>query len=254
MNSTIGTAGHGNKTGIVPGTGASRRDPKYFKPLKILQIQSDTLWQGYSYQRARITLEGKVAQSKLSKHLRKYPLKTTIIDSSVNEAYLFHGTTKEIAELIASKGFDTRLGCQLVTNKVPNGMFGNAVYLAENFSKSNQYVACPLCNGNSISRSSVCNCTPQDIENAAGYVMIVARAILGDGHICKNYTESLYKGKDMPPLKPDGKSRYDSILAEAQENYPEHTLHYREIVIYDSTQVYPEFLIYYTRHLEKPKE
>jgi len=131
-------------------------------------------------------------------------------------------------------------------------MFGNAVYLAENFSKSNQYVACPLCNGNSIGRLNACNCTPQDIEKAGGYVMIVARTLLGDGHICINYSENLYKGKDMPPLKPGGKVHYDSIFAEGKENYPEHHLTYREFVIYDSTQVYPEFLIYYTRHLERP--
>jgi hypothetical protein len=251
MNSTIGKAGHGTY-GLVPGT---RKDPRYFKPLKILQVQSESLWQGYSWQRVRITIDSTKASvpNELSLHLKKYPFKTTVLDSSVNEVYLFHGTTREIAEVIASRGFDTRMGSQLVTNKINNGMFGSGVYLAENFSKSNQYVACPLCSGNSISHVQSCNCTSQDIERAGGYVMIVARVLMGDSHICIKYDESVYKGKDGPPLKPDGKP-YDSIFAEGQENFPGHHLKYREFVVYESSQVYPEFLIYYTRHTTSPAE
>jgi hypothetical protein len=249
MNSTICPGGHGKNWGLVPGF---KIDPKYFKLLKILQVQSDTLWQNYSFQRVRITLDKRAEQCELTNHLKKYPLKTVLVDSSVNEVYLFHGTTREIAETIASKGFDTRLGCQLVTNRLPNGMFGSAVYFAESFSKSNQYVACPLCNGNSIGRGNKdCNCSAQDIEKAGGYVMIVGRVLLGDSHICLHYDESTYKFKEKPPQKPDG-SYYDSIFAESRENFPDHHLSYREFVVYEPAQIYPEFLIYYTRHSSPP--
>jgi hypothetical protein len=49
------------------------------------------------------------------------------------------------------KGFDERVSA--IT-----GMFGAGIYLAENSSKSNQYVPCPNCGRGSIVKKGICNC------------------------------------------------------------------------------------------------
>jgi len=188
--------------------------------------------------------------------MKQYPLKTTVLDSAVNEVYLFHGTTKSVADIIVNKGFETRQASEIVKNQPNNGMFGTGIYFSENSSKSNQYVACPICSGNAIgqTRKHPCTDTAEKIEKAGGYVMIIARVLLGDSHICKTYNESDYKGKDKPPKKPDSDKYYDSIFAECKKNVPSaHHLNYREFIVYEDSQIYPEFLVYYSRLPQVPK-
>jgi len=172
----------------------------------------------------------------------------------VNEVYLFHGTSREIAQIIIDKGFDTRQASEIVTNKPNGAMFGTAVYFAENSSKSNQYVACPICQGNAIGKlKSTCDHTAAEVEQAGDYSMIIARVLLGDSHICLDYDESKYKHQIVAPLK-DGKNEpYDSIFAESSKNFPQmKSLKFREFVIYNPQQVYPEFLVTYSRHSSPP--
>ena len=38
------------------------------------------------------------------------------------------------------------------------GMFGAGFYLAEDFSKSNQYIPCPMCKRNAIFTQGACDC------------------------------------------------------------------------------------------------
>jgi hypothetical protein len=46
-------------------------------------------------------------------------------------------------------------------------MFGAGFYLSEDFSKSNQYIACPMCKRNAIFNEGFCDC--QQVEPQLGY-------------------------------------------------------------------------------------
>jgi Poly(ADP-ribose) polymerase catalytic domain len=53
------------------------------------------------------------------------------VDESVNEYYLFHGTTEAIVEAIEKQGFEDRLSSP--------GLFGRGMYFAESSTKADQY-------------------------------------------------------------------------------------------------------------------
>eukprot|EP01048_Picozoa_sp_COSAG05_P013914 COSAG05_NODE_1528_length_4624_cov_22.777017_1_plen_95_part_00 len=50
-----------------------------------------------------------------------------------------------------SQGYDNRMASV-------GGMFGAGIYLAEDFSKSNQYIPCPMCKRNAIFTQGACDC------------------------------------------------------------------------------------------------
>ena len=53
------------------------------------------------------------------------------IDESVNEYYLFHGTTEATVGAIEKQGFEDRLASK--------GLFGKGMYFAESSTKADQY-------------------------------------------------------------------------------------------------------------------
>jgi len=140
--------------------------------------------------------------------------------------------------LIVKNGFDERVSAL-------SGMFGGGIYFAENSSKSNQYVPCSNCNGGAVFSTTNCSCKDQGILG-----LILCRVALGDVHIALKYDQDKYKGTTerpvrLAPLKANGK-RYDAVLGESLQNGGD-TLRFREIVIYDRYQVYPEYLVAYKR-------
>jgi len=55
-----------------------------------------------------------------------------LLDETINEYYMFHGTKKDVLHIIGNQGFDQRL-CR-------NGaLFGSGVYFAESSTKADQY-------------------------------------------------------------------------------------------------------------------
>ena len=50
-----------------------------------------------------------------------------------NEQYMFHGTKREVIDVLCQRGFDARVGAL-------GGLFGSGCYFAESASKSDQYV------------------------------------------------------------------------------------------------------------------
>ena len=168
--------------------------------------------------------------------------------------------------MLKKEGFDPRLSSIL-------GMFGDGFYLAENSSKSNQYIPCVGCGRNAVFHAEKCECTAE-LQDEHVYKMLVYRAVLADCHICINYTEVKYRGivkqdrvkKGMfssqqmvpidclrkivrrPPLKEGLNIPYDSVLGESKRNGGD-TLEYREVVLYEPMQAYPEYEIHYRRAL-----
>merc|ERR1712151_1100211 len=121
----------------------------------------------------------------------------TTLDSSVHEAWLFHGTSEEAAFSIAQADF-----------RLPHstGHFGKGLYFAEKASKSHPYSE----------------------ENSDGYrVMLLCRVVLGNLLAIEGTDE---QGEERM------KDGYNSLLGKTDA---------REFVIYDISQAYPEYIMYY---------
>ena len=100
------------------------------------------------------------------------------------------------------------------------GLFGAGVYFAEHCSKSDQY------------------CTP---DKNGEYYIFLCRVIVGQQIHIRN---SNANGIRRPPDVPNGNGRvYDSVVGQSNSS----STAYREIIVYDGNQCYPEYLIKYKR-------
>lgn len=157
---------------------------------------------------------GILTEKDISKRLMKD------IIPELNEVYLFHGTKKDFVANIISKGVDPKLGSD-------EGMFGRGVYCCESSTKADQYA--------------------DDIDKRGTKgKMFLMRFLLGHMYL----TEKPNKYK-LPPCyhcRKDGcrnqsHQGYDSVVGVKQQSGGL----FREFVVYEKDQCYPEYLITYTR-------
>jgi len=237
MNKTL--VQHQSGQGLIPG---SKLEANYYEIEKIELIQSPSVWRNYIYTKQYIQKKYSNAILNLdsSKHLKKYPPLTPLLDKNANEYYFFHGTSKEVTSKITTGGFDERFSND-------QGMFGGGIYFADNSSKSNQYVPCPTCGQGWVFAKSECKCAAKDVKEP--FKMIISRVVIGDAFICKEYKDDLFKSKREAPLK-DQKTHYDSVVGETVANGGT-VLKFREYIVYERTQSYPEFVVTYQRKMKK---
>jgi hypothetical protein len=177
-----------------------------------------------------------------SKYLSDYPLLTPLLDGTANEYWLFHGCDAQILPILLFTGYDPRVSSL-------DGMFGGGFYLAENSSKSNQYIPCPGCGKNAIFHGEGCRC--KDQENLE-FSIVLYRAVLGDVHVAKLYDEKQYRIGDgkrrvrRPPYKENSHLLYDSVMGE-RVTFGGDRLKYREFILYEPGQAYPEYVIKFRR-------
>lgn len=192
-----------------------------YKIKHIFRIENPVLWTRYCQHKGNILSdmankvdlysENETSRKKLNKHLSK----------SANEMYLWHGTKPKIKNIIQATGFDERVAS--------NGLFEHGIYFAENFSKSDEYVT-PDCNGTAY--------------------MFLSRVTMGNiAHINKGQGQ-----RKRPPCVKEIKGecngvcnhiRFHSLLAEKGPGC--YLKKYREYIVYDRNQCYPEYLVEYRR-------
>ena len=145
-----------------------------------------------------------------------------LLDAKSNEHLLFHGTKPAAVSTLCNRGFDERVGRL-------GGLFGAGCYFAENSSKSDEYVPA-----------------------GAKQYMFLCRVVLGTPFV----TPGTHRQLRRPPCVQDhfdawppcGHDRNDSLLAVTQATDPSARLFaFREFVVYDHSQCYPEYLIEYER-------
>jgi hypothetical protein len=143
------------------------------------------------------------------------PLAT--LDSSLNEHYLWHGTGPTEARGIASTGFDlSQAGCGR------GALFGRGAYFAESCLKADEYVK---------------------PDERGWYPLILCRVTLG--RIC--YCDAEDPGELRESLRAACRNRagkYHSVLGDREKVRQT----FREFVLFDSSQVYPEFIVWYVRN------
>jgi hypothetical protein len=145
----------------------------------------------------------------------------------INEHYLFHGTRNYSA--ICSNGMDPRVSSE-------GGMFGRGTYLAEKFTKSDQYA-------DSRSNRS---------QPGQTLTMILARVLLGNVFLCNDQHKSVQNKQSIKLSRPPCTTCLEDICRCANQTLFDSVMGdgkwiFREFVVYEKAPCYPEYLIYYQR-------
>ncbi|KAK3607032.1 hypothetical protein CHS0354_020462 [Potamilus streckersoni] len=140
----------------------------------------------------------------------------------INEYYFFHGTKVDKIDAICENGLDCRLGSD-------KGMLGVGVYGAESSTKADQYT------------------DSKQARMPGEKKMFLMRMVLGNIYICTDSNPHKYR---RPPCRTcflddcaDAKHThgyFDSVVGDMGKLF-------REFVVYDKSQCYPEYIITYTR-------
>jgi len=135
---------------------------------------------------------------------------------TVNERWLFHGTTYDKAQKIIEIGFDHR------TSKA-SSMYGAGAYFTSQSCKSHQYAS---------------------RDGGHEFYVFLARVAVGAPYC----TPEVCKTVRRPPEQGQGPQLYDSIVANPgpMRGHHKRFQDHQEFVIFSETQAYPAFLISYT--------
>mmetsp|Transcript_31851 Transcript_31851/g.101631 ORF Transcript_31851/g.101631 Transcript_31851/m.101631 type:complete len:1006 (-) Transcript_31851:99-3116(-) len=192
---------------------------KGYRVERVFHIQDRSLWLPFAVQRknaSRWIMESRRSRPKTKVSTWRDWMKRELLqDKTSNEVFLFHGTRQNVVDAILSCGLDERV-CSM------GGLFGAGIYLAENSSKSDEY------------------CVP----DARGICsMFLVRAVLGMPY----EAEHPMPNTRLPPASADSRP-HDSVIGVTRSTHPSAFLHkYREFIVYDRRQTYPEFLIEFRR-------
>lgn len=205
--------------------------PTRLRLVKCHRVENSSMWARYVEAKARVAarrtngckpvneLDGNPSKGfvKTQESLENSFIKQ--LDPSVNEHYLWHGTTPEGALGISTNGFRIALaGSRAGT------YFGRGCYFAECSSKSDEYAR------------------EGDNLLAGVFALLLCRVTCG----------SLFR-----TTEPDGKAidlaldsgDYDAVLGDREASAGT----FREFVVYDEELVYPEFVVLYERKFGTPR-
>lgn len=192
---------------------------------KVLRVANPQLWCAYMKKKARIgpiqhsSLDLQVTSAMATLHhsaFSKPPAQLGAVsrihlDPEYNEVLLFHGTSTENAERIASTGFDL--------TRVRNGLYGAGFYFAYEACKSSQYS------------------TPAAVDGSYVRCIVVARVCLGryrctETDLSGGKAEILTRGEDSIVVLPG------TLGGPGGQ-------HHHEFVIFEKEQAFPEFIVYF---------
>jgi len=204
----------GNKIG--KGRDGNRMTHNSFDIKKIWRIENSLLWRRYASRRDCIALQPKdFSQDQIDKDLS--------CSYDRNEQMLFHGApcgmgnTENIIDILIHQGFDERVSSK--------GLFGSGIYFSNSSSKSDCYAG-----------------RYQDSSIGETAKMILSRVCMGKFYETSSSMTSLRR----PPCIEGHEGtcsheRCDSVLYDGTGR------NYREFIVYDRNQCYPEFVIEYER-------
>jgi hypothetical protein len=139
-------------------------------------------------------------------------------DHSVNEFLLFHGTKPSACASICKSDFMVNLA-----GSNAGTLYGNGIYFGENSSKSDEYAK-----------------EEEDGIYAGLCAMLLCRVTCGRMY----YTDEVNPDRDEIYAKCTGRNRtHQSVLGDRLKARGT----YREFVVFDSCQAYPEYVVIYRR-------
>jgi len=191
--------------------------PAGFLALEARRVEDSELWRRYAQKCHEVQAKGgcRGLRVKTTEELRGAA--KSELNASVNEVYLFHGTSLESAGGIARAGFRI----DLAGSKV-GAAYGRGAYFAERSTKSDEY-AQPDAEG---------RCT-----------MLLCRVCLGEVYRLQEFDTH----GERHVL--ESKGQYNSLLGDGEARAGT----FQEFVLYEASQIYPEYLIVYKRcHCRSP--
>ncbi|KAN0018185.1 hypothetical protein ACTFIU_010799 [Dictyostelium citrinum] len=221
--------------------GISTLSPIVFNDLKVtrvVRVQNPMLWVSYHARKQKILDDNNGSCPPIHSVITNIPGGPEL-DKKANELFLFHGLNVSSVAGIAKFGFDPRF-CSL------DGMFGAGLYFAENSSKSNQYCHGGACTCSGFQATS-CKCKASD-----EVCLLVCRVVMGDCLVENvfrgNGPGQFWNGRRTEPKKPNNINIYNSVIGESKLNYgPKAALQLREYIVYESSQVFVEYKVYFKR-------
>mmetsp|Transcript_83947 Transcript_83947/g.271263 ORF Transcript_83947/g.271263 Transcript_83947/m.271263 type:complete len:894 (+) Transcript_83947:111-2792(+) len=186
---------------------------------KVVSVQNVAAWMNYSEARTRIRGAGSATPTSAYMALEPEVLTATSgfsgslgwLDEAANEHWLFHGTRVSSAQYITDGEFRMDLaGTHRGT------LYGRAVYLAECSSKADEY--------SEADEEGLCR-------------ILLCRSTLG------NVLVEREKRPSAPELEEQCRAKYNSVCGDRWAAVGT----FREFVLYESSQVYPEYIVYYKR-------
>lgn len=194
--------------------------PHRLEVVNVLHNENRALWESYVHARAKI-LEQCVASN-----AKSLEVKTSFagcqafgnLDKKANEFLLFHGTKPSSADKICSGDFRMDLA-----GSGAGSLYGTGVYFAERSSKGDEYAG-------------------DDEEGVYQglYAMLLCRVTCGNMLYCDDVRPSAALLAEQ--CTSDG-ALYHSVLGDREKARGT----YREFIIYDKDQAYPEYVIIYRR-------
>eukprot|EP00927_Polykrikos_kofoidii_P021135 TRINITY_DN20112_c0_g1_i3.p1 TRINITY_DN20112_c0_g1~~TRINITY_DN20112_c0_g1_i3.p1 ORF type:complete len:585 (+),score=112.27 TRINITY_DN20112_c0_g1_i3:157-1911(+) len=209
------------------------RVPTGFNVVKVFKNQNKELWAKYRISMMSITEETKREEDG-AEHVMHPVASENLggnLDVSINEWRLFHGTGPGACRGICATNFRLSLSGTGATWKDPGAdkgspLYGFGIYLAERVTKSDEYS----------------ETLPEDDENAGLNVMLVCRCVGGRSNLIT--TNEI----DKEQLRNDVfDGPYHSVFGDRVVNLGKP---YREIVVYDKDQIFPEYLVLYERKFD----
>jgi hypothetical protein len=196
---------------------------------QVVRVEDASLWRRYEAKRAQLLALGgprPISELPGSGALKTarfvdlgggegvLPASASDFTPELNEGYLFHGSSPGGALGIGEGGFNMGLvGSNVGT------MFGAGAYLAEASSKSDEYASED----------------PQGIF-AGKQALILCRSLLGNPFYIT--------ASDIPRIeKALATGAFDSVLGDREAEVGT----YREFVVFDQAQIYPEYIVIYSR-------
>eukprot|EP00931_Biecheleriopsis_adriatica_P032634 TRINITY_DN19023_c1_g1_i17.p1 TRINITY_DN19023_c1_g1~~TRINITY_DN19023_c1_g1_i17.p1 ORF type:complete len:4010 (-),score=873.77 TRINITY_DN19023_c1_g1_i17:154-12183(-) len=214
--------------GSIPVT-RDRRNPmvRELQVEEVIHIANPENWLGYSRKREEIRkklatldpaerdLDWDIKSQRVSlKGVKLHPVEP--IDKSINEAWMWHGTGKDAATGITDTDFDlSRAGSAVGT------MFGRGLYFAESCMKSDEYTK---------------------LDERGWCPLILSRVTCGRMYYCDakrpfDITDELEAACHRTT------GEYHCVLGDREKVRRT----FREFIVFDNDQVYPEYIVWYSR-------
>lgn len=207
--------------------------PSGFQLIRAERNRNAALWHVYATTRSAIKQEtmsssGPTLQSVAPLSTFDVPLEEPL-DPEVNEWRLLHGSGLQACRGICGSNFRLKLAGTGATWKAPGAgtgqpLYGYGVYLAERSTKADEYA------------EEIRGGLPSD---EGCYAMLVCRVV---GGLCRVVDTNEFDADDLRRDILDGP--YHSVLGDRVVKLGKP---YREVVVHDNNQIFPEFILYYKR-------
>lgn len=196
--------------------GGDWKVPRSFKVKSVKRNENSKLWRKYTIKKAELKQSQQIG---VAAEIFDDVLTTRTcvgmgfdgLDKTVNEWYLFHGTTLSAAQSICTNDFKMSLA-----GSATGTLYGRGSYFAESITKADEYSK----------------------NEGNGYCVLLCRVL---GGTVKYTAEKTPNAEQLTKECLEGS--YGSIIGDRKKA----SNTYREFIIFDTEDVYPEFVLTYDR-------